>query len=61
MKRQIEFTIGDDMKITPTAVQEGGVQGEHNAAQVIFHLRGPTPAGCCCCGFRPWRRMRTER
>lgn len=38
MKRQIEFTIGDDMKITPTAVQEGGVQGEHNAAQVIFHL-----------------------
>ena len=38
MKRQIEFTIGDDMKITPTAVKEGGVQGEHNAAQVIFHL-----------------------
>ena len=38
MIRQITYTIGEDMQLTPTAVQDAGVQGEHNATQIGFAL-----------------------
>ncbi len=38
MNRQIAYTIGEDLSIAPTAVQDGGVQGEHDATRVTFAL-----------------------
>lgn len=38
MVHKITYTIGDDMRITPTAAQAAGVQGDDNAAQVEFTL-----------------------
>lgn len=38
MIRQITYTIGEDMQLTPTAIQDAGVQGEHNATQIGFTL-----------------------
>ncbi len=36
--RTIEWTIGSNMKVTPTTVQDAGVQGEHKATTLVFKL-----------------------
>ena len=45
MNRQIAYTIGEDLSITPTAVQDGGVQGEHDATRVTFALPAALQSG----------------
>lgn len=45
MNRQIAYTIGEDLSITPTAVQDGGVQGEHDATRVTFTLPAALQSG----------------
>lgn len=34
--RFVKFRIDENMNVTPSAAQYGGVQGEHNATEVIF-------------------------
>ncbi len=42
--RTINWAVGADCKtVTPAAIQEGGVQGEDNAARVVFDLTAATP------------------
>ena len=36
--RTITWTVGDDLKATPTALQNAGIQGEHEATEVVFRL-----------------------
>lgn len=37
--REIVFTISDDrLSLSPSTVQDGGVQGEHNATRVVFRF-----------------------
>ena len=45
MNRQIAYTIGEDLSIAPTAVQDGGVQGEHDATRVTFALPAALQSG----------------
>lgn len=45
MNRQIAYTIGKDLSIAPTAVQDGGVQGEHDATRVTFALPAALQSG----------------
>ena len=39
IRKDIVFTVAaDGRSVTPTVPQDGGVQGEHNATRVIFHV-----------------------
>lgn len=39
IRKDVEFTVAaDGRSVTPTVPQDGGVQGEHNATRVIFHV-----------------------
>lgn len=43
IRKDIVWTVGEDLSVHPTAPQEGGVQGESNAVQVKFDLGAQHP------------------
>lgn len=40
IKRELTFTVAADGCVTPSAPQDGGVQGEHNATMAVFQVEG---------------------
>ncbi len=38
IRKDIVWTVGADGSVSPTAPQDGGVQGEHNATRVVFRV-----------------------
>ncbi len=41
--RAVTFTVNNNMSVSPSATQYGGVQGEHNATEVVFTYGADSP------------------